>query len=159
MSQRGNNFHHANGFGVALVPQSVSNATVSGPAIAEPWKIGRQLVFLMLGGAFAATVDGSFTIQGLQRDDGTTWATLLDGSGAALVLDGAKYNDAGALETGALLGTLPLSDVDSTTYKSVRIQFTEGATAAALVAVGYVIADLYDRASGSTDEIFPLMRP
>jgi hypothetical protein len=159
MGQRGNNFHHAHTFGVALVPQSVSNTTVDGPAIAEPWKTGRQLSFILLGGAFAATVDGEFTIEGLKRSDGTTWETLLDGSGAGLVLTGAKYNDAGALENGSLLATLPLDDVDSTTYKSVRITFTEGATAAALVAVAFVISDLYGRPGGAADETFSLMRP
>jgi len=153
---KGNNFHHKVTVGQSLAPQSVTNTTVSGNPIVEPQKTSRQIAFIMQGGAFAATVDGSFTLQGRLRSDGATWQTLKDKDGNNIVLAGAVYDDGGALENGALLGTLRTDAYDTATYEAVRIQFTEGGNAAALVAVAHVLFDQRELPSGQEDKLFAL---
>lgn len=152
---KGNNFHHANEPGLALAPQSVTNTTVNGAEIKEPWTRGRQISFILLGGAFAATVDGALVIQGLRRDDGSTWEALKEYDGSTdLAFTETLLDDGGGAENAAVLGTVPLSDVDAETYKSMRVSFTESGNAAALIGVAYVISDLYRRPSGATDDLF-----
>lgn len=153
---RGNNFHHMVSIGSAIAPQSVTNTSVNGNSIVEPWKTARQLAFIIMGGAFAASVDGSFTIQGLRRDDGSTWETLQDYDDPRqnLILSGAAYDDGGSLENGVLLASMDVSRIDSDTYEAVRLVYTEGGNAAALIAVSYVLYDHYDRPSGQEDETF-----
>lgn len=156
MGQRGNNFHHVVEVGQSLAPQTVSNATVSGTAIVEPQNRCTQIAFILQGGALAATVDGSFVFQGRLRSDGTTWATLLDKDGNNMILEGTKWNDAGALENGAFVGTLRVDAVDFTTYEAVRVQFIEGGTANALIAVAHILFGFMEKPTGQTDELFPL---
>lgn len=153
---KGNNFHHKVTLGQSLAPQSVTNTTVSGNPIVEPQRTARQIAFILQGGAFAATVNGTFTLQGRLRSDGTTWQTLKDKDGSNLALSGAVYNDGGALENGALLGTLRTDAYDTDTYEAVRIQFTEGNNAAALIAVAHILFDQREVPSGQEDKLFAL---
>jgi hypothetical protein len=142
--------------GQSIAPQSISNATVSGNAIVEPQNRCTQIAFILQGGALAATVDGSFTFQGRLRSDGTTWQTLKDKDNNNLILAGADWDDAGKLENGSFVGTLRVDAVDFTTYEAVRVQFTEGATAAALIAVSHILFGFMEKPSGQTDELFAL---
>jgi len=156
---KGNNFFHDAFCGVALVPQSVTNTSAVGVTIKEPWTRGRQIAFLLMGGAQAATVDGKMEIQGLQRDDGTTWATLKEYDGSTdLEFTVTLLDDAGDFENGLVLGTIPLSHVDSETYSAIRVKYTEGGNAASLICVGYVIYDLFEKPSGMTDDLFSKCR-
>jgi len=157
---KGNNFHHANKSGLALAPQSVNNATVTGPAIEEPWRSGNQLSFILLGGAFASGVDGAMTVQGLRRDDGTTWEALKESDGTTdLAFTATLLDDAGGLEGGSVVGTLPFdSGGYEETYKSVRLSYTESGSAAALIGAAYVISDLRGKVSGQSDDLFSKAR-
>lgn len=157
----GKNFFHAVKTGVAVPPVSLSNANTSSTSVAivEPWRQFRQLSFLMIGGAFATSGQLTATIQGLARSDGTTWSALKDKAGNDLVFPAAKIGDGDALENGALLGTIPLSDVDSDTYKAVRILLAETATAACLVGVAYILSDPHSESTGQADELFALLGP
>ena len=155
MSLKGNNFHHCHSVGVALVPQSVTNTSVNGAEIAEPFRTGRQLTFIIQGGAFAATVDGAMAVQGKRRDTGS-WEAITEQDGTtALVVTATLLDDGGDLENGIVTATLPDYAFDAVTYASVRLRFTEGGNAAALIAASYVISDLYEIPSGATDDFFP----
>lgn len=66
MGLKGNNFHHANVVGLALAPQSLNNGAGTGVTISEPWSIGRQISFILAGGAFAASSVGACAVQGLK---------------------------------------------------------------------------------------------
>ena len=153
---KGNNFHHKVVIGQSLAPQSVTSATVSGNPIVEPQRTARQIAFILQGGALAASENGAFTLQGRLRSDGTTWETLKDKDGNNLILQGAVYDDAGALENGALLGTLRTDAYNTSTYEAVRIQFAESGGGAALIAVAHVLFDLRELPSGQTDQLFAL---
>lgn len=153
----GNNFQHEIKAGVALVPQSVANATINGATISEPWKIGRQISFILVGGAFAASATATCAVQGLKRSDGTTWEALLNKNGVAVAFPAAKLADTAALENGSLLGTLPLRDINNATYKALRITFTAiHATATMLVGCVYVISGARRLPSGQADELFAI---
>lgn len=156
MSLRGNNFFHAVKFGRALAPQTVSNATVTGDAIVEPWKEGRQLSFIAVFGDIAAA---TFTlqVQGRLRSDGSTWEDVQVG-GTTLQFTSSKMTDAGAADGGALIGTLDLNVFDGETYEAIRLEGVESATANVPIGVAYVIYDLLVHPSGETDEIFDTQR-
>lgn len=158
MSLHGRNFFHNNDVGTALVPQSIASAaTVTGPAITEPWNRGRQLSFILLGGAFGATTSLAITVQGLRRDDGTTWEALKQSDGTTnLTFTEANLDDGDAIENGYVLGTVDLADVDSATYEAMRLSVTEngGGANTVLLAAAYSISDLYKRPSGETDDLF-----
>lgn len=160
MALRGNNFVQAVKFGTAIPAQSITAATVNGNAISEPWRDGRQLSFVFVGGAFVALSSGRLKVQGLRRDDGTTWEDIQTPAGVDLEFEPTKLDDAGAGENGTLIGTIDMADVDGVTYKSLRAQYIEETAAVAqIVAVAYIISDLYERPSGMTDELFALQRP
>lgn len=155
MSLRGNNFFHAVLAGVALVPQSVNNAAVNGVEIKEPWKKGRQISFLFLGGAFGASVTATCKVQGLKRSDGTTWEALKESDGSTdLAFTASKLSDTAQAENGSILGTLDMSRIDGDTYKSIRVVYDNDVAQAALVAIGYIISDLYTHPSGTADDLF-----
>lgn len=161
MALRGNNFFYQAKAGTSIPAQSVANATVNGNEVKEPWRDGRQLVFIMNFGAFAASASGILKVQGLRRDDGTTWEDIqkADASGDLEVLQ-TKLDDAGAAENATLVGTLDLADVDGVTYKSLRAVFiAEHATATQLVSVSHFVFDLYERPSAQADEFFAALRP
>lgn len=145
---------------IAIAAQSISNATVNGATLSEPWTRGSQLAIVYLGGAFSASASGRLRLQGLARSDGTTWSNLKEHDGTTdLEFTAAKLDDAGAGEGAALIGTLDLSRVDSETYKAVRVTFqAEHASATQLVAVGYLLTDLYARPSAQTDELWSKAR-
>ena len=156
MSLIGKNFFHAVKFGVALAPQTVSNGTASGPAISEPWKLGRQISFIAgFGDIGAATF--TLKVQGLLRSDGTTWEDVqVDSTDLAFL--SSKMTDAAAADGAALIGTLDLNVFDGVTYESIRLQGVESATANVPIGVVYVISDLLRHPSGETDEIFDTQR-
>jgi len=154
MSLRGNNVHSNVVLGNAIPAQSIANATVNGSTILLPWKTGRQLSFLFVGGAFAASASGRLRIQQRAKVAGT-WSTMKENDGTTdLEFTVALLDDAGTGENGLLLGTLDLSRVDGATYDAIRVTFeAEHATATQLVAVAYMISDLYSRPSSQTDDI------
>ena len=157
---RGNNFHHANSVGLALASQSVSNTTVNGETISEPWRTGRRISFLAVGGAFAASASGRLKVQGLQRADGSTWENLKESDGTTdLEFTAASLDDGGAGENAVLLGTLPMAKLDATTYKAIRVTFQSEGAQAMLMGVAYVISELYERASGQSDDLFSKIMP
>ena len=147
------NFHHNHIVGMALPSQSISNTTVNGSTISKPWTKGRELSFIVNGGAFASSADAEIDIQ-VQEIDGGTWVTALDADGNNLAFTATLYDDGGGGENAVVLGTIPLELIDSDTYKAIRVSVTESATAAVLVGVTYVISDLYETVSGQTDDLF-----
>lgn len=154
---KGNNFFHANRTGVAIKPVSLASAAATATQIDEPWKYGDQITFFLLAGVFAAGATATCTIQGLKRSDGTTWETIKNAAGTDIGFTASELADGGALETaGFFQGTLNLYDVDSTTYKALRILFTAGTANAQLIAAAYVISDLKRVPSGQTDKLFAL---
>lgn len=163
MGMKGNNFFHAIKYGTALLSQSIAaGATVNGPTISEPWSHGRQIAFTLNGGAVAANGSLAVKVQGLKRSDGTTWEALKEHDGVTdLQFTPTLLDDAGAIETSAILGTLDLGDLDGTTYKAIRLSFTENGGAgggAFLIGAIYQIYDLYTHPSGTTDDLFAKVR-
>lgn len=95
-----------------------------------------------------------------KRSDGTTWEALTESDGTtALVFTAAKLADAGALEGSVVLGTIPLQELDGTTYKAIRIVYTESGSAAQLVSAVYVISDVYSQKTSQADDLFSKVRP
>ena len=140
---RGKNFHYLIAALSAHIPtQTINNATVNGADIVEPWQTGRQVVFLVNGGAWPATTDFRARVQGKRRSDGV-WETVKGKDGATdLEFTQAKLDDAGAGENGALLGTLYLNEVDSDVYSAVRLSLQNTVATAAVIGVTSFITDL-----------------
>lgn len=157
---KGNNFWHATKTGVALAPQTVAAAgTGTGATIAEPWVYGRQITFLLMAGAIGSSATATCKVQGLRRDDGTTWEALKEDDGSTdLAFTAASMNDAGAFENGMLRGTIDFSRISATTYKAIRLIFA-ATTQSYLVSAAYVISDLYQHPSGDTDDLFAKLQP
>lgn len=150
----GHNWQHSNKPIAHIVPKSVTNTTAAGDWIVEPWKLANQLTFLFMGGAWAATVDGSAVIQGRKRSDGSA-VTLKEKDGVTnLALTATYLDDAGAGENGLIPGTIPLEDIDSETYDAVRMLYTEAGNAAALICVVAILSGFKERPSGTTDDLF-----
>jgi hypothetical protein len=159
MPMPGRNPFHANKHGVALVPQSVNNATADGATILEPWKFGRWITFIFIGGAWAATVDGQLEVHGLARSDGTTWGPIVGADGSTtLAFDPTLLDDAGEGENGSFIGSLDLSAIDGNTYKAIRLEYAEGGSAAALVGAAYYISDLYTHPGGDDEYLYQQQR-
>lgn len=155
---KGNNFHHHTVTGVSIPPQTVSNATVNGNAIVEPWKYCRQVAFLLLGGVMAATVAATAKFQGQKISD-DAWENLKEHDGTTdLAITAALLADTAQIENGRILGTLDVSKIDSETYKAVRIVYTETATAAALIAIAHIAFELIAKVSGESDDLFAKQR-
>ena len=135
------NLHHMAKFVNALPPQSIASATVNGTAIDRPWESYKQLAFLLLGGAFAASASGLCVIEG-QRIDDDSWEPLKESDGTTdLQFTATALDDTGAAEDGALIGTLATSRIDATTYKAVRPSFTAENANAQLVGIGAILFD------------------
>jgi len=159
MPMSGKNPFHSAIHGVALVPQSVNGAAVNGATITEPWKKGRWITFIFIGGAWAAVVDGTLAVQGLKRSDGTTWVAIKEADGTtALVFLATLLDDAGIGENGSFIGSLDLTAFDGSTYKAIRLVYTEGGSAAALVGCAYYISGLYSEPGGDTDYLYAKTR-
>jgi len=159
------NFHHEVICGLAFAAQSkAATGTSNGSTISEPWRKGRQISFVCVGGAFATNASLEIKVQGLKRSDGTTWEDIADGDGvndlqitASLLDDG----DTGGLENGVLIGSLDLTAMDSTTYKAIRLAVSENGGSgggAALLGIAYLIYDLYEHPSGTVDQMFDAQR-
>jgi hypothetical protein len=161
MGLKGNNFHYQCSVGDSIPAQSVSTiTTVAGRTISEPWRDARQVVFIVNSGAYASTASGRLKIEGLKRSDGTTWENLvLPGTATALeFLPITDFDDAGAGENAALVGTIDLSDVDSVTYSAIRCKWYNEVAVAALVSVTDILYDRYERPSAQADKLFRQMR-
>jgi hypothetical protein len=159
MPMPGRNPFHSAIHGLALQPQSVTSAVVNGETILEPWKKGRWLTFIFIGGAWAATVNGSLEVHGLKRSDGTTWEALKEADGTTtLEFDPTLLDDAGVGEAGHFIGSLDLTHIDGSTYKAVRLVYEEDGAAAALVGAAYYISDLYTQPGGDTDYLYAKTR-
>lgn len=155
---KGNNFHHHTITGVSIPPQTVTDAAVAGNAIPEPWKYCRQVAFLLLGGAQAATVAATCVFQAQQISD-DAWVTLKEHDGTTdLEITAALLGDTAQIENGRILGTLDVSKIDSETYKAVRCLYTETGVAAALIAVAHIAYELISKVSGESDDLFAKQR-
>lgn len=155
----GHNFHHHNVTGVALVPQSVNNNTANGAAISEPWRIGRQLSFILIGGAFGTAVTGTMKVQAQQRSDGS-WVQLKAKDGVTdLQFDAALLADASSLENGSALGTLDLARLDADTYKAIRLVYVNAVAQAVLIGAAFVISGVFSTPSGQADNLFSKLQP
>lgn len=160
MALKGNNLSQRLKVGNSIPAQSVSTiTTINGSDIAEPWRDGRQVAFLFIGGAFAGTASGRLKIQGKKRSDGTYADLVKPGTATVVEFTPTKLDDAGAGENGALLGVLDCADIDGVTYSAIRAVWDNEVAVAQLIAVGHMIYDLYERPSGTTDELFAQMRP
>jgi len=155
MGLRENRFYQHAKAGIALPTQSISNTTVNGSEIKEPWTLGRQLVLTLVGGAIATGGTNACTIQGLKRSDGTTWEALKEKDGTTdLKFTAAKLQDAAALENGIVRGCIPLARVKAGTYKSIRVSFAVTGAFATLVGASYEIVDLFELDQAATDDLF-----
>lgn len=146
------------GLVAALSTRDVNNTTANGATISEPWKIGRQLVFILTGGAWGSGADGICKVQGRLRSDHSTWQDVQNVSASDLEFTQTKLDDGGAGEGASLCGTVDLERVDSTTYEALRITFINGASASQLVSVTSFIFDLYKHPGDVTDELHAQQR-
>lgn len=157
------NFHHNNIVGVSFEPQTLNSggtASATGATILEPQIKGRDVVFVLVGGDFATTVDGTGVIQGRLRSDHTTWEQLKEDDGVTgLAFDEALFANDSELEDGVVIGTLPAERIDWETYDAVRIVVT--ATAAANMVIGcvHIIGGTLAVPSGQEDNLFAKVRP
>lgn len=138
---------------IAGIPvQSITNTTVNGAAVVEPWKKASVLGVIIMGGALAATVDGAIKLQGRKRSD-ASWVNLVGLDGTTLLeVTPTKLDDAGALENGVIWGEVQLDRIDSTTYDAVRATFQEAGNAAALVGIAYQLWNFFRLPSGQSAE-------
>jgi len=159
MSLVGRNFFETIVHGAALGPLSLNNSVGTGATIATPWKIGRQISFLLVGGDFAA--GGALTVEvEVQQISDDAWVNQPEGDGTTdLEFTLAEIADTGTLEDGTLLGTIDLSDIDGNTYKAIRLLVTETATQAVVVGAAYIISDLYKHPSTTVDDLFSKTQP
>lgn len=133
------------GVGVSITPQTVaSGATVNGDAIVEPWMKTRQLVFSLAAGEIAGTM--VLALEARQRGT-STWVAINDPNGNPLTLSGARYDNGGQLDGGAVVATLLTNRLGShsiddfhQTYDAVRITATAGGGTAEL-AVSHTMFD------------------
>lgn len=154
---KGHNFHHKTVTGLALVPTTINSggtATITGATIVEPQQVGRQISFILIGGAFASSSSVTVVVQGQKRSD-SLWETVKDKGGSVdLQFTATLMDDAQQLEAGRILGTVPLNYWKADTYKAIRLLATADAAADALVGAVYIISDLYKEVSGMTDDLF-----
>lgn len=158
MGMVGKNFFHRQYVGLALAAQSIAAAaTVNGADITEPQRKGRQITFILTGGAIAANGSLQVLIKGKKRSDGT-YVTLKKKDGTTdLEFTATLMDDATQLENGVIIGTLDMGDVDWETYGGLRLTAIENGGSgggAVLLAASYVISDLFTEPSGMTDDIF-----
>ena len=146
------NFHENVEVGLALLPQVVAAVAKSGATILEPWKKGRTLSFILLGGAMTTDDALTITLQGQKIAD-DSWAALTDLDGDTLTFTTTKTADAAALDSGSLIGSIPLSKIDGDTYKAVRIVAVNGVAQNVILGAAYVISDLYSAPSSMTDDL------
>lgn len=158
MPMPGRNPWHANVYGLALAPQSITAAAANGASIVEPWKDGRWLNFILNGGVFVAASVGEAKIQGLLRSDGTTWEDVLNKDGTVLKFPDAVTSKGGALEGGTILGSIDLTAIDGDTYKALRVVFTVTGAPAIIVGGSYEIYMRYRGPSGQTEYLYQQMR-
>lgn len=160
---KGNNIFHKSLGRKAITPIVLAaTEAATGVTISEPWDKGRQIMFTLVAGAITGTA--TCIVQGLRRDDGTTWEALKEGPFQAggtplgttdLQFTPAKLaNDAELEANGYLVGTLDLGQLQATTYKAIRLVYTCGTTSTAAIAASYMIYDLKREPSGVTDDLF-----
>lgn len=141
---KGNNFWMSVKAGVAIKPQSIGAATVNGETILAPWKTGRQITFILQGGAFSSTSVGHCVLQ--VRNADATW----EASDPALAFTTSKLADSGALEGSYLLATFDFSDVVGLErlHDAIRLSYTQDTSAQTqLISASYVISDLFKHPS------------
>lgn len=99
--------------GLSIAPQAIGTTPVNGNAIVRPEELGKFISFLAIGGALVAA--DALTVKVQARRVGTsTWDDMQDSTGAAdLTFTVATMSDAGALESGEVLGTIDISRVKS----------------------------------------------
>lgn len=150
---KGKNFHHHNIVGLAVAPKDYNGVATVGATIKEPWTKGRQLSFILIGGAFASSASLTCVVQGQKRSD-DSWVTLKEHDGSTdLEFTQTKLDDTAEIEGGALLGTIPLNTIDVETYKALRLLPT-GSAHSQIFGASYIISDLYTSPSGQEDDLF-----
>lgn len=151
---KGNNFFAAVLAGIAVIPKDYNGSSTAGATISEPWKLGRQITFVAIGGAHASSATMTCKVQGLKRSDGTTWEALKESDGTTdLAFTASKLADAGEIENGVILGTIPLSKIDGDVYKAIRLA-PVGSAHAQIFGASYFITDLIRHPSTQTDDIW-----
>lgn len=160
MAVKGNNFHLHAIPKLALAPQSVAAATVTGPDLLEGQTLARQVAIILAGGAIGATATGiTCTVQGKKRSDGT-YANLKQADNVTdLTFTAALLQDTAQLENGIVLGTINYDDIDTETYSGIRLSFVVGGAGAALVSATYVLYDLRSMNYNAVDDLFLKLRP
>ncbi len=136
-----------------LRPQAVTNTTVNGATVDLKVPGPDHLLVILLGGTFAAVADGTITLQGRKKSDGT-FANITDKDGNPLRFTATLLDDGGTLETsGIVCGTYPLAFLDAD-YDGVRITVQESGNAAMNVAAVGVLCNLREtQADQVTDDL------
>lgn len=151
---KGNNFFERHVVLAHILPLSVNNTTAAGAWIVEPWQKGRQLSFVLEGGAIGTASTGTAKVQGRLRGTSTA-VTLFEPDGTTeLQYDPAALSDTAAFEGGALLGTLDLTRISSETYDAVRLLYDNDVAVANLVSCIAIISDLYEHPSTQVDYLY-----
>jgi len=134
--------------GLGLAPQAIGTSAVQGPAIVRPWEKGRYLAFLAIGGALVAA--DALTVSVKARRKGTsTYDALTESDGTtALTFTVSKFSDTGAVENGAVIGTIDLSKLSmpssSYEYDAVRVEAVNANnTSPGIIGLGYAILGLF----------------
>lgn len=156
---KGNNFFQQAIKGVAIKPVSIASGAAAAVAIpVSTLQKGRQLVFSLIAGVFAAGATATCVVQGQKRSD-DAWEALKNSVGTDIALTPSELSQGAALETsGQFTLTVPVSEIDLAKYKAVRLLFTAGTANAMLIGADFTIFDLYDMPSATVDKTFALAR-
>jgi len=151
MSVASRTFFHNHKVYQMVDPQAVNNTTANGDTITEPWREGRRLAIIATAGALPNAV--TIGVEGLLRSDGTTWENVKAKDGTTDL----EWSESTA--TDVEVAELDLQDLDSDTYKAIRVTVTNGSASNCLVGVVGVISELIRNPSGEgTPELLMIQR-
>lgn len=157
---KGNNFFYHNVPVVCILPQTIAGAaTVNGADIPLPWRIGRQITFILAGGDIPGTITAAtFKVQGKLISTGS-YEDVKDAGGTNnLVFTAAKTIDAGELDSGVLMGTIPFTDINFENYSAIRLVCTTTGTGNYLISAVGIISDLFTFPGSKSDDLFAKVR-
>lgn len=163
----GMTIHEAIVPGLAIAPQAIGTTPVTGTTISLPWEQARKLTFFGIGGALVAA--DALTVKVQARRKGTsTWDDVQDNTGAAdLTFTVSKLSDTGAIENGAVIGTVDLGRLRTGTggnlppvssvqyeYDALRLNAVNANnTTPGIVGFGYMLWDLFQKPSTTVDDL------
>lgn len=128
---------------VAMIPAVVADADVNGLAIANPWSVGRRILFTIIAAAFAAA--DIITVRVQVQDKAGNWTNAKEEDGTTDLAFTAAV-DTGSLENGSIYGEINLERMaEGSVSKAMRLVALNDAVTDVIVGATYQIGWLYER--------------